>query len=282
VKILAIALLCLLPLAAQPKRIVSTSPSITETLFALGLGDRVVGVSEHCHYPPEALKLPKVGSYTRPNVETIIGLRPDLVILQNVPESPAALMQRMGLNVLMLEQGDLQRTYASIRAIGGRAGVPDRAEKLVAEISARLEAVRKRNAQTQRRSLVFIVGRVPGKLDGLIAVGKGSYLNELIEIAGGVNALARSPLPYPQLSLEAMLGVNPDVIVDMGDMAQTVGITDAHKRSVVALWEQQKTLKAAQQKRVFAIASDIFVVPGPRIAEAAEAFAKMLHPETAH
>ena len=85
---------------------------------------------------------------------------------------------------------------------------------------------------------MFIVGRSPGRLENLIAVGKGSYLNELIEIAGGVNALAGTPLPYPKISLGAMLGLNPDVLVDMGDMAETIGVTDEHKRSVVALWNR--------------------------------------------
>src|SRR6185503_298361 len=149
-----------------------------------------------------------------------------------------------------------------------RCGVGDRGVKLILEMRSRLDAIRQRTAKAPRRSLVFIVGRTPGRVAGLIAVGKGSYLNELIEIAGGANALANTPLPYPKISLEAMLGLNPDVLVDMGDMAETTGVTDQHKRSVVALWNSHSALRAVQQKRVFAVASDIFVVPGPRIAEA--------------
>jgi iron complex transport system substrate-binding protein len=263
-------------LSAQPRRIVSTSPSITETLFALGLGDRVVGVSQHCHYPPEATKRPKVGSYLRPNVEAIVGLRPDLVILQaNTPESVAGQLERVKLPVLQVEHGDLESMFAGIRAIAARCGVPDHGAKLESDIRARLSAVRARTANLPRRSLVFIVGRNPGSLDNLIAVGKGSYLNELIAIAGGVNALAGNALPYPKLSLESMLGLNPDVLVDMGDMAETTGVTEAHKQEIVALWRRRPALKS----RVYAVASDIFVVPGPRVAEAAEAFARMLHPE---
>src|SRR6266403_2357151 len=87
-------------LAAQPKRIVSTAPSITETLFALGLGDRVVGVSTYCHYPPEAAKRPRIGTYLRPNVEAIVALRPDLVILQSLPNGAGPQLSRMKLNVL--------------------------------------------------------------------------------------------------------------------------------------------------------------------------------------
>ena len=263
-------------LTAQPRRIVSTTPSVTEILFAMGLGDRVVGVSQHCHYPPEALQRPKVGSYLRPNVEVIVGLKPDLVILQaKVPDSVAGQLQRVKLPVFEVEHGDLESMFSGIRALASRCGVPERGAKLEAEIRARLDAVRQRTSALPRRSLVFIVGRTPGRLDGLIAVGKGSYLNELIAIAGGVNALAGSALPYLKVSLESVMGLNPDVLVDMGDMAETVGVTETHKQEVVALWRQRASLTA----RVYAVASDIFVVPGPRVAEAAEAFAQMLHPE---
>jgi iron complex transport system substrate-binding protein len=262
--------------AAQPRRIVSTAPSITETLFALGLGDRVVAVSQFCHYPPEATRLPKVGSYMKPNVEAIVGLRPDLVILEaNMPDSVAGQLERMKLPTLQVAHGTLDKIFAGIRDIAARAGVPERGAKLEADIRARLEAVRRRTAGRPRRSLVFIVGRSPGALEGLIAVGKGSYLNELIAIAGGVNALGSNALPYPKLSLESVLGLNPDVLVDMGEMAETTGVTEAQKEAVVALWRRRSTLKA----RVYAVASDIFVVPGPRVVEAVEAFARMLHPE---
>jgi iron complex transport system substrate-binding protein len=267
---------------AQPRRIVSVSPSITETLFALGLGDRVIGVSQYCHYPPEATTRPKVGSYLRPNVEVIAGLRPDLVILQSDKsdgQGAAAQLERIGLPVLRVEHGNLERTFEGFRKIGERCGVSERAVQLVAQIRDTLNGVRQRTSGLPKKSLLFVVGRSPGGLDNLTAVGKGSYLNELIEIAGGVNALASSPLAYPQISLETVLGLNPDVLVDMGDMADTVAVTDEHKRGVVVLWSRQTGLKAVAKKSVFAVASDIFVVPGPRVADAARAFEVMLHPE---
>lgn len=273
---LAVLLALAASAAAQPKRIVSTSPSVTETLFALGLGERVVGVSQHCHYPPEATTRPKIGSYLKPNVEAIVALRPDLVIIQSkMPDSIAGQLARVKLPALEVEHGTLETMFAGVREIATRAGVPERGVKLESEIRARLDAVRKQTATLPRRSLVFIVGRSPGALEGLIAVGKGSYLNELIAMAGGVNSLAGNALAYPKLSLESVIGLNPDVLVDMGEMAETTGVTEARKQAVVDLWRRRTTLKS----RVYAVASDIFVVPGPRVAEAAEAFAQMLHPE---
>jgi len=266
--------------AAQPRRIVSTAPSITETLFALGLGDRVVGVSRYCHYPPEAATRTSVGTYLYPNIEVIAALRPDLVITQAPADSAVPQLRRMGLQVLTLEQGSLETIFAAMRSIGERCGVADRAAKLVAGIQARLSSIRERTAGRPRRSLIFIVGRSPGRLENITAVGKGSYLNELIEIGGGVNALAGTVMPYPRVSVESILGLNPDVLVDMGDMSDTVSVSEQHKREVVKMWAGLPGLKAARG-RIFAVASDIFVVPGPRVVEAAEAFEKMLHPEAA-
>ncbi len=267
-------------LAAQPRRIVSAAPGITETLFALGLGDRVAGVSDYCHYPPEASRLPKVGGYLRPDVEAIVALRPDLTIVQYAPNRVVEQLRRMNFDVLELEHGDLEHSLDMIKIIGERAGAPGRAAGLVRDMRDRLDAVRRRTARLPRRSLLFLVGRSPGRLEGLVAVGKGSFLNQLIEIAGGVNALAGAPVPYPKISLETVLALNPDAILDMGDMGGANAITPEHRREIVALWGRHPHLRAVRDKRVYPVDSDIFVIPGPRMAEAAEAFAAMLHPES--
>lgn len=276
-----VLLLFTLPLvwAAPPRRIVSTAPSITESLFALGLGERVVGVSTYCHYPPETASLPKVGTYLRPNVERIAALQPELVILLKQPQGVEEQLRRLALPVLLVEHGDLERMFAAIEAIGEAGGVAARARELTGRIRARLDEIRTRTRHRPRRSLLFVVGRTPGRLEGLIAVGRGSYLNAIIDIAGGRNVLADSPVDYPKISLETVLARNPDVIVDMGEMAETKGVTEERKQQVVALWRQRSSLQAVAAGRVYAVASDIFVVPGPRVVEAAEAFARMLHPE---
>ena len=141
--------------------------------------------------------------------------------------------------------------------------------------------MRQRTASLPRRSVLFIVGRSPGRLEGMVAVGKGSFLNGLIEIAGGVNALAGSPLGYPKISLEGVVAMNPDVIIDMGDMADVPRVSREHQREVTALWGSRPSLKAVKAQRLYAVASEIFVVPGPRMVETAEAFEKMIHPEAA-
>lgn len=275
---LALFLLCTLPaLAAPPARIISTAPSFTETLFALGAGDRVIGVSTYCHYPAAVKTLPRVGSYLEPNVETIARLRPDLVLLHAEQKTTVAQLAALGIKTLALKNTNLEDVLQSTRQIATALGQPAAVVALEQRLRSQLAALEKRHAGQPPRKLLFIIGRTPGRLDGMIAVGKGSYLNELIRVAGGRNVLADSPVAYPKISIEALLRLAPDVIVDMGDMAETTGVTDAHIRSVVKLWETQPAILAVQRKQVYPVAADIFVVPGPRVIEAAEAFAQMLH-----
>jgi iron complex transport system substrate-binding protein len=263
-------------LAAPPQRIVSTAPSITEMLYALGLGDRVVGVTRYCRYPPEAQLKPKIGDYTSPNLEAIAALKPDLVIIQT---NPARLAERLGalrLKSLEIDQENIAALYNSIRVVGDATGVAPRATQHVESIRSKLEQIRQRTALPRTR-VMFVIGRTPNRLDGLVVVGKASYLNEIIQIAGGENVFRDAVAAYPTVSLEEVLSRNPRVIVDMGDMSDTVDVTEVHKREVVGLWQRMSTVEAVKQHHVFAVASDIFVVPGPRVVNAAEAFLEMLH-----
>ena len=269
------ALLCGQP----PQRIVSTAPSITELLYALGLGDRVVGVDRFSRYPPEALRKAKIGDYVNPNLETIASLRPDLVI---IPTNPVKLAERLAvlrLKVLEIDQDTIAKLYESFHIVGEAAGARAQAAQLTARVQGQLEAVRVRAAPLKKTRMMFVVGRTPNRLDGLIVVGQASYLNEIIALAGGENVFRDAVAPYPGVSLEEVLARNPDVIVDMGDMADTVGVTDEHKREVTSLWERLSSVAAVKQHRVYAVASDIYVEPGPRVVDAAKAFLEMLHPE---
>jgi iron complex transport system substrate-binding protein len=274
-------LLCVLCVSAvnPPARIVSTAPSITEMLYALGLGDRVVGVTTFCHYPPEAASKPKIGNYLRPDLETIVALRPDLVVMERTGVRQAERLPALKLNVVEVDDGTIPGIYESIQRIGAAAGVPDRAAALCAEIRGGLDQIRERLAQLPRRRILFVVGHTPGRLEDLIAAGRGSYLDQVMELAGAANIFRDAVATYPKVSIEQVLARNPEVIVDMGEMAQTTGVTEQQKRAVVALWNRYPVLAAVKQRRVFAVASDIFVVPGPRVVEAARAFAQMAHPE---
>ena len=269
---LALALLAAASAHAQT-RIVSTSPAITETLFALGLGGRVVAVSDYCHYPPEATRLPRIGSYLTPNIEAIIRLRPDLVFIERLPNRAIDQLQGGKFRVEPVVTGDLEANLRMIETIASAAGVPAKGKELTASIRADLLRIADHAAKLERRTVLFVVGRAPGRLEGMVAVGRGSYLNELIAIAGGRNPLADSPLGYPKITLEGVLRIKPGVIIDMGEMAETTGVTDAQKQAVIRLWKSRPDLPA----RVHAVASDIFVVPGPRMVDAARELVRLIH-----
>jgi iron complex transport system substrate-binding protein len=265
------------PQAAVPARIVSTSPSITETLFALGLGDRVVGVSAYCRFPAKAATLPKVGSFLKPDAELIAALQPDLVIVHEVANGIDRRLTSLRIPFLVVDRGTLASVFSSIRQIGGRTGVPERADAMVANIERRLETVRQAGARAPRPRVLFIIGRRPGLLADLVAVGPGSYLNDLIEIAGGANVLAITGQPeYPRISMEAVLRLNPDVIIDTVDM----GDTDAERASQQPinekLWNAYPMLTAVRTHRLHAATTDALVVPGPRVVEAAQWVAALI------
>jgi len=276
----ALVLSAILPMAeGQPRRIVSTTPSVTEILYALGLGDRVVGVTNYCHYPPEVVKKPKIGSYTSPNLEAIAALRPDLVIIQSNPIQLQNKLTALRLRSLEINQDSLPKLMESIQQIAAAAGVASKGIEVVARIRAGLDGIAAKLKGAPRTRTMFLIGRSPNALDGMVAAGGPTFLNELIELAGGDNIFKSAVAAYPAISLEEVLARSPAVIIDMGDMAQTVGVTDAHKREVVRLWSRYPTIEAVRKGRVFAVASDIFVVPGPRIVDAVREFARMLHPE---
>ncbi|MBI4902560.1 MAG: ABC transporter substrate-binding protein [Acidobacteria bacterium] len=266
---------------AAPQRVVSTSPAITEILFALGLGDHVVGVSSFCRYPEAALKLPKIGGFAEPNVEYILQLRPDLVIVQKNPIRLTERLQAAKLTVAEVSPDSMEGVHRSIRQIAAAAGVAGKGEELSASLRRKLEKIQAKTAALGKPKTVFIIGRTVGTLDGLFAAGGGSYLAELIDVAGGVNVFRDSGAAYPKVTAEELMARNPEVVIDMGDSTHTGVITEEHRVAVVKLWSKFAMLRAVKDKRVYAVADDRLVVAGPRMVEAALVLARILHPEVA-
>jgi iron complex transport system substrate-binding protein len=263
--------------AGVPARIVSTSPSITETLFALGLGDRVVGVSAFCRFPPEVLRLPKVGTFLKPDAELIAGLRPDLVVVHELSTGIDRRLASLRIPFAVVDRGTLASVFSSIRQIATAAGAAARADALVADIERRLDGVRRAGSSALHPRVLFIIGRNPGTLTDLVAVGPGSYIHDLIEIAGGRNVLAIKGQPeYPRISMETVLRLDPDVIVDTVDMGETEAERRLRQPINERLWSGYNTLTAVKTRRVHAATTDALVVPGPRVVDAADWVAALL------
>jgi iron complex transport system substrate-binding protein len=262
---------------AIPGRIVSTSPSITETLFALGLGERVIGVSSYCRYPAAVAALPKVGTFLKPDAETIARLKPDLVFVHKGPNNVQAQLATLGIKTAVVDRGGLPSVFATIRDISAAANVADRGDRLVGDINAGLDRVKAAVAGRAPRKILIIVGRRTGTLTDIIAVGPGSYLHAIAAVAGGSNVLASARLEYPRISMETVISLAPDVIVDVGEMGESPGDSDRRRRTAENLWRGQTLVKAAREGGVHAVHDEAFVVPGPRIVEVASALARWLH-----
>ena len=259
-------------------RLVSTSPSITETLFALGVGGRVVGVSNYCRFPPEVAALPKVGAFLRPDAELIARLTPDLVLIHTGPHSAATQLAALNIRTAVIERGSFETARSTIRQIGLAAGVPEAAERLIASIDSRLDRVKSAVAGRSPQRVLIIVGRQTGTLSDIIASGHTSYLNALVEIAGGRNALPPTvKLEYPRISMETVIGLSPDVIIDIGEMGESPADADRRRRVTQELWKKQTLVKAAREGRVFVTTDEAFTVPGPRIVKVAETMAAWFH-----
>jgi iron complex transport system substrate-binding protein len=273
-------LLASAPITAQtkPQRIVSTAPSITETLFALGIGDRVVGVSQFCNYPPEVQKLPKVGSYIKPDAEAIARLAPDLVVLEQNSSELTERLNALRIAFIEVPHRTLEDIFAEIQVIGKAAGVPDRSASLVAQTKVSLDAIQSRAKVMPSPRALVIVDRQQGTLNNLIAVGPDNYVNQILEIAGGTNVLAKPGLPqYPRISLETVLRENPDVIIDLSGTQKTEEARSASRSASLALWDQYREIAAVRNGHVYAGTSDSLVVPGPRTPIATQRLFDFLH-----
>ena len=250
------------------RRIVSLAPSVTETLFASGAGAEVVGVSQYCDYPPQVQRLPKIGTFLTPNLEEIVALRPTLVI--GVPTSSGQreirALQAMGIGTLMVDDGSVAAIEASIQKIGDAVGQPHAARDLVAQIRSRINGLEERLSAVQPRRVLMVVGHQP-----LVAVGPGTYLDELLALARARNIADLSAQSWPRLSLEYIIASRPEVILD-GQMG-----TDPH--APARFWARYQSIPAVRQRRVFGYPDDPTLHPGPRVPQTLELIARLIHPE---
>jgi iron complex transport system substrate-binding protein len=274
------AILLSSPLFAQqtPRRIVSTAPSITEVLFALGLGDRVVGVSRYCDFPASVASLPKVGSYIKPDIEAIVRLMPDLVIVQKTSSDITDRLSSLRIPFVEVPHGTLSDVFAGIQSIAQATQVPDRGASLINQIKRSLDAIQSKAKALPSPRVLAILDRKQGTLTDLTAVGPDNYMDQILEIAGGTNVLAKPGLPhYPHISLETVIRENPEVIVDLSSSRNSEADRHAAQASVLALWQQNAELTAVRNGHVYFGTSNVLLVPGPRAAEAAQILFDYMH-----
>jgi len=272
----ALLLSLTLAAAAEPRRIISTAPSITEALYALGLGDRVVGVTLYCRYPADAQRKTRIGTFLEPNLEVMLSLKPDLVLVIKNPVQVAEKLRKLGVRAEELNQDSIEDILRSLDQIGRWTGTEKRAGQLVADLRAQLDRVRAEAAKRPKKSALFLVGRSPGTLQGMVGAAGGTFVDELMTLAGGVNVLRDSPIQYPKVSLEQVLSTDPEVILDMGDFAHVEGRPMEPLSKLMEIWGKYPRLRAVKSRQVRQVDSEIFIRPGPRMGQAAEQLSRML------
>ncbi len=253
-----------------PRRIIALSPSITEILFSLGLEQRIVGVSDHSDFPTRALAKPRVGSYISPNVERTISLNPDL-ILATAAGNPREFVDRMeslGLSVYTVFPKDFDGILRSIFHIAMVTGRERCGSRVIEEMTRRKERILRLTGGRIKPKVFFQIGTAP-----IVTVGKGSFADDLISLAGGRNIAGGESMKYPRYSIEEILVKAPDVIII------TSMDPKGDSRKLAEQWNRWETIPAVKGGRVFVIDSDLVDLPSPRIIDGLEIIARILHPE---
>jgi len=264
------------PALRTPTRIVSLVPSVTEMLFAIGAGSRVVGVSSYDRQPPEVTSIPRVGGLLNPDVERIFRLRPDFVVVYATQDDVRAQLARAEISAFAYSNTDLAGVAQTMRQLGGRLGVVAQANRAAGGIERHLAWIRARVAARARPRVLVVFGREPRTLRNIDAAGGTGFNHDMLEVAGAVNVLSDVRRVAVQITTETILKLAPDAIIDLhyGDQLPSMDISA--ERTV---WNQLPAIPAVRTGRVYLLLGDEFVVPGPRIADATEKIARALHPE---
>jgi iron complex transport system substrate-binding protein len=264
---------------AGPQRILCMVPSATEAVFALGGGDRVIGVSDFCRFPPEASQKVRLGGAFNPNYERLLALTPDLLITQGVSEKLTAFCRQKNITLLQVQNNNIATIYLDILRIGQALGCSDRAVRLCAEMVEALDAVRARVRDLPCQGVFFCIGRTPGSLSGLSTIGPNSFISQPITVAGGRNIFPDVKEDYPLISKESLLQRQPDVIIEVYLGPE---LSAERREQLLADWQVLPNLPAVRTGRIYFPQQEFLIVPGPRLAQAADLLARLIHPEATH
>jgi iron complex transport system substrate-binding protein len=258
-----------------PQRIVSLSPDLTEIIYGVGAFPRVVAVSNYDTYPPETAKLPHLGQLHDPSLEQLAGVRPDLIVI-NKAQAPFLedTLKQLGFRILKTSNQSVQEVYDAMMSIGRATGNEAQATKLVASTREGLDHVARKTAGLRKPGVVLIVDRLPGTLRDLYTATDGSYLAELVGIAGARIVVAPVARGYKKLNKEDLLALDPEIVLDF-----IQGPKSRFGRDPIEAWKEMPELKAVRNRRVYEVNEDFVPHASQRMVLTAELFAKLIHPE---
>jgi len=256
-----------------PQRIVSLAPNITEILFELGLGERIVAVSNDSDWPEQAKEKKKIGAFFRPSTEAVIACSPDLVITLWFSEqrSVAESLKRLKYNVVTIELQYMGQLAPAIKEIGRCTETEAAATELIERINTRLEQIRSKYASMPRPRVLWLIQDEPVRV-----AGRRTFINEIIELAGGQNAIGPTLMQYPQIGSEELLTSGAEVIIHS---AMSKDQITKEQQAAEAFWTKYPLLAAVQQKRIYVVDPDTTLRLGPRIVDGVELIGTLLHPD---
>lgn len=261
--------------AAEPKnkpiRIISLAPNLTEVLFALGLDKKIIAVSSDSDYPPDAADKSKVGTFWQLNVEAIIASRPDLVVALQTEQQKAIAnsLERMGYKVLALKIERLDDLFVAIEQIGTATGHKRRADELISNIRSQLDILRSKFSLQDKARVLWVVQAEP-----LRVVGRNTFINEMIELAGGENCIGPTLSRFPQIGGEEILTSGVEVIIQSAMGKNNI---DRQQQAAQVFWSKWPNLPAVKNNRIYVIESDTVLRLGPRLPEGVDLIADHLH-----
>ncbi len=251
-------------------RVISLSPSITEIIFELGQGNQIVGNTKFCNYPPRSLLIKKIGGFLDINYEMIIDLKPDTIF--HYPEHLNKI-EKLGqfAKLVMIQHKNVRDLLNSIKIISSELSINRKGLELIKKIRNQLEKVRMKVKVKLKKKVLIIIGRDPNRLRNITIIGKGDFLNEIIEIAGGINAY-NGNISYPSVSIESIIKMDPELIIEF-----SFSPDPPSENAVISLWSDFLYIRAVKKKNIHVISDDYWVRPGPRIGRIAESMYEMLH-----
>ena len=257
-----------------PQRVIALSPSLTEIAYAVGAGESVVGISQYAVFPPEALDKPKCGGYFDPNYETILALQPDLILMQGRHQEVRDFCQANNLRIAEFKIDTIADIQSAIRQAGQLFGQEKRAEEICANITAELESLKVELPRSQWPKVFICPDRQTGSMANMMTAGQGSFLDEMIEAAGGVNIFGELAMLYPTISKESLLARAPDVILELRPSEK---IDERKAAKLRTEWQPLSLLPAVKEGRIRIITDDAILIPTPRIAESVRRLHKAIY-----
>jgi iron complex transport system substrate-binding protein len=257
-----------------PERILSLTPAGTEILYALGLEDKIIGVTMYCSWPPEAKSKKNIGDMMHINMEVVVSMNPDLVVISNMNEHLKGSLETMGYPVVIVYQDNFEQICDAIIRVGEVCGVEETAQKKVIELRASVIDISARSKTGDPLRVLVIVGRDVDDLSfkKLYIAGNRSFYNDLLKESGVRNAFTQD-VAYSQISLEGLLRIDPDIVIEL--VGET-GMTNLESSAIIAQWKSLKDLRASREDRVALIRGDFTLRAGPRYPLILDAFSRVI------